>query len=333
MGRKQASVELTYEQKENFHANFRYMWDKLGTSYYYILGPDSMDDFNERRNGVNDELGLLPSYTICSKCYTGKDDFWPGRNTIRKVVNFYNRWITPEISVAEILSTRLVDSDYARFRIGSEMDPRFIGVYYGYYWSQHMKQMTGAYLILTPGGTMENTRMRAHLITGFRTDQDMHEQNLLNNVLSTNKISYTTYYEWFTGLPTQKQQTNYYEGEAEMSSKAIVIRLSGADRDFRRLTVILNTRAFAQVDKFNRSSEGGLAFVLSSGTEAAPPHFFRMGFIRRDSDYLSLETKELGEMLQNDKTGAVLELTNGLDSRWIETVWKLKSEKKNDPRG
>jgi hypothetical protein len=109
------------------------MWDKLGTSYYYILGPDSMDDFNERRNGVNDELGLLPSYTICSKCYTGKDDFWPGRNTIRKVVNFYNRWITPEISVAEILSTRLVDSDYARFRIGSEMDPRFIGVYYGYY--------------------------------------------------------------------------------------------------------------------------------------------------------------------------------------------------------
>jgi esterase/lipase superfamily enzyme len=215
MGRKQASVELTYEQKENFHANFRYMWDKLGTSYYYILGPDSMDDFNERRNGVNDELGLLPSYTICSKCYTGKDDFWPGRNTIRKVVNFYNRWITPEISVAEILSTRLVDSDYARFRIGSEMDPRFIGVYYGYYWSQHMKQMTGAYLILTPGGTMENTRMRAHLITGFRTDQDMHEQNLLNNVLSTNKISYTTYYEWFTGLQTQKQQTNYYEGEAD----------------------------------------------------------------------------------------------------------------------
>lgn len=57
-----------------------------------------------------------------------------------------------------------------------------------------------------------------------------------------------------------------------------------------------------------------------------------MGFIRKDSFPLSLETQQLGELLINDRSEQVTELTTGLDSKWIETVWALKADKNNPPR-
>ena len=87
---------MTKDENNLFHANYKYMWNKLSTTYYHVK--TGTPKASHIQGGA-----YLPAYSICSKCF--KTDYEPSIGTVDSIVQFYNQ------------------------------NQRFIGKYYGYYLS------------------------------------------------------------------------------------------------------------------------------------------------------------------------------------------------------
>ena len=113
------SHPLSESERILFHANYKYMWDKISTTYFAVLRSKTPPSakIDEKK---------LPSYAICAKC-NNDESYAPSRATIAKIVDFYNSQIRPPVEVYQFTHERLEDSDNFRYRISSVFDPRFIG--------------------------------------------------------------------------------------------------------------------------------------------------------------------------------------------------------------
>ena len=320
MGRRRSSDEMTPEQKELFHRNFRYMWDKLGTSYYYIVGTQASGYTDERRNGINDDLGLLPSYSVCAACYSGNEGYWPSKDVVRRIVAFYNQWIKPEITPADFGA-----ANDQRYRPGSVYDPRFFGVYRGYYYSQVSEKIAGAYLIIFENRSQITRRMKAALITNFYSDEAMENRLLYKEVLSKECPSYSGFRSYRDSLSADARQQEYYEGDVEMSNDVMMISFSKAEQDFGRIAMMVNTDAFPYTERYLRPNKGGLAFVLSTEGAGTFPSFFTFGYARAGDYELSMLDPALAKILDIPKKPYLLRLRPQDDKKWIQFIAKHKA--------
>lgn len=318
MGRKAASESMTEAQKKRFTENFRYMWDVLETSYYYVVGQCSKCDAAERRNGINNDMGYLPVYSVCSGYYNGKK--YPDRSRLGKLVLFYNTWISPGITASDFLDTDLYTTGARRKVKAADLDSRYEGTYYGYYPSS-AGGLFGACLFLKADCSFPSSPvMKAALISGFRTDEDMQSKEIRKMIQLDSIPDLKAYRDYFESLPQKKRKTCFYEGTAEISPQSAVIALNGSDGEFRRLTVVLNVKSFPKTYRFLRAYGGGLGYVLSSGSSGTDPRFYRIGLMRADQKFISLSDENLIRYLKPDSLNAVL--TPAEDRDWIEFVWE-----------
>ena len=81
------SHPLSESERILFHANYKYMWDKISTTYFAVLRSKTPPSakIDEKK---------LPSYAICAKC-NNDESYAPSRATIAKIVDFYNSQIRP----------------------------------------------------------------------------------------------------------------------------------------------------------------------------------------------------------------------------------------------
>lgn len=331
MGRRRSSADITKAEKEIFHRNFRYMWDKLGTSYYCIVGPQAKTIEAGRKNGIHDHSGLLPSYSVCAACYSGREDYYPSRDAVRRIVAFYNQWIKPEITVAEFLNVDLSAGNEKRYRPGSMLDARLSGVYCGYYYSQISEKMAGAYLIIYEDNQKQiNSRMKAVLINGFYTDEAMRSSFLINEVLADGHPEYSQFTAYLDTLDVNASRPDYYEGEVEMNESAMVIMFRKQDTDFGRISMIVNLESFPDIPRFQRSYKGGLAYMLATKNAGTFPAFYTFGFARMGEYDLSMENPEFENDLKVPSKPYLLRLRPQDDKKWIQHIRQIRDRKSSD---
>lgn len=73
------SHPLSESERILFHANYKYMWDKISTTYFAVLRSKTPPSakIDEKK---------LPSYAICAKC-NNDESYAPSRATMRS--NFF----------------------------------------------------------------------------------------------------------------------------------------------------------------------------------------------------------------------------------------------------
>lgn len=328
MGRRPSSMDMTMEQKEHFHLNFRYMWDKLGTSYYYVVGPHASEYNDDRKNGINDDLRVLPSYSVCASCYSGNPDYWPSKDAVRRIVAFYNQWIKPEITVADFLNEDLSASNDQRYRPGSMCDWRFEGVYRGFYYSQVAEKMAGAYLIIHKS-TDEHLsgRMKAVLITGFYSDEAMDNPAFREKVLNAQNPGYSAFCDYLCTLDERASRQDYYEGEVEMNEDCIMIMFRKQEKDFGRIAMMINISAFPYNEKLKRPCIGCLAYMMSTESSGVFPAFYTIGFGRDKGYTLSMDDPGFVSLLKVPGKPFFLRLRPVDDKRWVNYIRTLEIKK------
>lgn len=330
MGRRRSSEDISKEEKELFHRNFRYMWDKLGTSYYYIISPQAESTEEERKNGINDDARLLPSYSVCSACYSGRADYYPSRDAVRRIVAFYNQWIRPEITVADFLNEDLSVTNDRRYRPGSKIDPRLYGIYCGYYYSQVSERMAGAYLsFYEEKDRHTSNRMKAVLISGFYSDKAMQSSVFTEKVLHDGRPDYKGFLSYLDSLDVDASEPDYYEGEVEMNDNALMILFRKQAKDYGRITMMINLESFPDIPKFSRPYTGGLAYVLSTENAGAFPAFYTFGFARMDDYDLSMNDPEYEKVLKIPNKPYLLRLRPQDDKKWIQHIRNKRKDRES----
>ena len=93
------SHPLSESERILFHANYKYMWDKISTTYFAVLRSKTPPSakIDEKK---------LPSYAICAKC-NNDESYAPSRATIAKIVDFYNSQIRPPVEVYQFTHERI----------------------------------------------------------------------------------------------------------------------------------------------------------------------------------------------------------------------------------
>ena len=112
---------MTKDENNLFHANYKYMWNKLSTTYYHVK--TGTPKASHIQGGA-----YLPAYSICSKCF--KTDYEPSIGTVDSIVQFYNQNLSPQINTYQFLHEKLEKTDEIRYQTKTINDQRFIGKYY-----------------------------------------------------------------------------------------------------------------------------------------------------------------------------------------------------------
>ena len=160
---------MTKEENNLFHANYKYMWNKLSTTYYHVK--TGTPKASHIQGGA-----YLPAYSICSKCY--KDGYEPSIGTVDSIVQFYNQNLSPQINTYQFLHEKLEKTDEIRYQTKTINDQRFIGKYYGYYLSTSGENL-GAVLQVYE----DNDILKAVMITGIRNNEELLLSECINLIL------------------------------------------------------------------------------------------------------------------------------------------------------
>ena len=110
---------MTKDENNLFHANYKYMWNKLSTTYYHVK--TGTPKASHIQGGA-----YLPAYSICSKCF--KADYEPSIGTVDSIVQFYNQNLSPQINTYQFLHEKLEKTDEIRYQTKTINDQRFIGI-------------------------------------------------------------------------------------------------------------------------------------------------------------------------------------------------------------
>jgi len=309
---------MTEEEKAIFHRNYAYMWTKLDTTPYYLKsGAASAQAENSQDRIIGSEL--LPSYTVCSKCKSL--DYEPSEKAVKKIVMFFNQNITPEVDTWKFLHEDLSKTDELRFLNRAKFDERFIGTFVGYYFSSDtVKEPVGAILKIYQIGKKENSVLRASLVTGIRTDDDL-QNDALNKLFENTPVTKKQYDEYYNSLPPDKMRCYYYEGTVEITEESVLILFHGCDSEVRKLVFTLNISKFPHQKKQIKNERpyvGGLAFMLLIGDSPFDTRFYQMGIINTAFKIISLADPRLETLLLLDTTGKDVRLTPDADRLWFE---------------
>ena len=302
-------LELMY-----FHINYKYMWDKLDTSYYCV----KKEKPNARRIKGR---SYLPAYSTCARCMTD-EDFRPSRNVVSSIVQFYNENLSPEIDTYKFLHEDLRENDPNRYRNTDVFDKRFIGHYRGYYPSASLNgRVVGAYMRIYEADNV----MRAVLVTGIRNDEELSHP-ALRAIFNQEPPQYTAFQDYYRGRTTDNQRCYYYEGTVEMSNSSLLVVFRGVDEDRRKLVLTLNLDCFPLGVK--REYHGGLAYALATNDGPFDTRFFKMGLINTKRGFVSMTEDGITEILKITEKGNSASLTSAADRSWYEFILSILEKQK-----
>lgn len=307
---------MTQNELQLFHKNYEYMWDKLNTSHYYVKCDSNNDHALRAQNILGREV--LPSYTICSKCMN--KEYEPSQNIVRKIVNFYNLNLSPEVNTRQFLQEDLSLTDQHRYRNRTLFDQRFLGLFWGYYPCASSSAMDGAILQIYK----EDDILRAALIAGIRSDEELYGNDLAN-LFSNRIVCKSDFDKYYKTRDIANQRCYYYEGIVELTNRSFLITFRGVDSDQRKLVMTLNTECFS--DCVDRPYAGGLAFVLTSSDGPYDVRFFKMGLINSSRVKVSLTDPKLHDLLQINVTDNEINLTSTADRVWYEFILEKCNQK------
>lgn len=301
---------MTTEQLVLFHKNYEYMWNKLSTTHYYARCDAAAYKAERTQHLVG--CNLLPSYQICSHCMN--DDYEPSLKIVHKIVQFYNENIAPPVNTYQFLNEDLQSSDNERYRSSSIYDKRFIGTYYGYYLSASTEnKLLGAVLKIYE----ENSLLKALFVSGIRNDTELTHYELFDVI--SNPSSVTKKFEtYFNKRDPENQRCYLYSGDVELTENSLTVFLKGSNEDSRKLTLTFNTDCFTNAVK--RDYYGGLAFALSSNDGPLDTRFYKLGIINSHVGIISLQNKNIIELLRINYTGNSISLTSAVDREWYEVI-------------
>jgi hypothetical protein len=300
---------MTQKEKELFHLNYEYMWNKLNTTHYYVKCYSNTDRSLRVQNIEGREI--LPSYTICSKCMN--KEYEPSMAIVRKIVNFFNLNISPQISTIQFLRENLSLTDNSRYLNRTLFDQRFLGTFYGYYPSASTASINGAMLKIYT----EDDLLRAILVTGIRSDDELYGNDLAN-LFSHELVQKHDFDQYYKTRTVKNQRCYFYEGLVELTNCSLLITFRGVDPDQRKLIMTLNVECFPA--GLNRSYSGGLSFVLTSNDGPFDVRFFKMGIINSLLTHISLKDNRLQNILKITDTGKEINLTSTVDRVWYEFI-------------
>ncbi len=306
--------KLTEEENRIFHLNYDYMWKKLSTTYYHVKNQTlEAADIKGKEE--------LPSYTNLSKC---RNPQWkPSKKFVDKIVKFYNCNLLPEIDTYQFLTKDLSKTDTSRYRNRSAADERFLGNYYGYYYSAATKdKMNGAMLKIYQRDKILQTRM----ITGIQNEKEMRSIRL-KQLFEKDTIEKEMFDEYFQNLEIENRRSYYYEGIAEVTGDAMMISFWGLDEEHRKLFLTLNIDCFTP--RVKRTYLGGLAFVMTTGDGPFDAQFFHMCLERVKNAPFSLKDERVKNILEiqiEDNHHAVL--TSKKDREWFELLLNKRKDEK-----
>ncbi len=219
-----SAVKLNEQENQIFHINYNYMWQKLNTGPYYVVGSGTCPRWIRGAE-------LLPSYVNLSKCKN--NDFVPSMNLVNKIVQFYNHNIEPEITAFQFIKEDLSQNDTARHSNTSLFDNRFEGFYYGYYYSDSEgKHLNGAMLKIYN----DRQSLRATLITGIKTQKELYGDTL-KKLISKEYVGNTAYEHYKHSLDISEQKLTLYEGNVLLTDILLFLQLQGVDKKNKNMGI------------------------------------------------------------------------------------------------
>lgn len=224
-------TKLTEAENNFFHINYDYMWKKLNTAPYYVCGSGECPEWVKGTQ-------FLPSYVNLSKCRN--HDFVPSTTIVNKIIQFFNANLSPEVSVFQFLSEDLSLTDGDRRPAASKFDDRFLGTYYGYYYStSEKKTVVGAIIKIYA----ENQTLRASVITGIANESQLYSQEI-KEISTKTHITERNYEKYKSGLDIAHQRTTLYDGPVILTDRFLFIQLQGVDKKHKNLAITLNLEGF-----------------------------------------------------------------------------------------
>lgn len=305
---------ITEDQNKIFHLNYDYLWAKLSCTPYEAdlqrNGPSNSSDKIELN-----EAKELPCYTHLYK-YKDKNNI-PSMSFVNKIVRFYNANLEPATTTFQFLNEILQESDTIRYRKESLVDERFTGIYYGYYYNVSLTDyniIRGAIINIY----CENRKLYANLITGICSTEQLHSQELYT-LISNNHISLEEFQKYTQSLNLAEQRCYLYEGNINLTKRALTINFEGKKEEARKLMLTLNIDSFP-ADK-TRSYKGGLGFILTTNDGPFDAQFYLMGLISTELPKLSLNDSRLPGILKiKKKKNEHIILTSTLDNNWFNLI-------------
>ena len=298
---------MTKDENNLFHANYKYMWNKLSTTYYHVK--TGTPKASHIQGGA-----YLPAYSICSKYF--KTDYEPSIGTVDSIVQFYNQNLSPQINTYQFLHEKLEKTDEIRYQTKTINDQRFIGKYYGYYLSTSGENL-GAVLQVYE----DNDILKAVIITGIRNNEELFG-NELADIFSNTPPTSKHFQTYFETRSTENQRCSFYEGTVDITTSSILIFLTSPIEPIRKMVITFNIDCFPP--GYNRPYHGGLSFVMATSDGPFDTRVFKMGFINQITKAnISLNDKGIRPIVKiYPHENYQLSLTSSEDRQWYELIMK-----------
>ncbi|WP_346670159.1 hypothetical protein [uncultured Subdoligranulum sp.] len=302
---------ISEDELQRFKTNYIFMWTALGTSPHLADSERDSYDVNSRIRGHE----FLPSRATLFAC--SRDGYVPSRNTVFKIVDFFNANFTPAITPWTFLHEDLSESTMYKRRGTSIHDEDYIGVYNCYYpASREANGIFGAILKIYLAGTV----LKAFLITSIRTDEAFKDPSLRK--FFNNPTPSPTDFKIFQGAYTKSspfvrkgRRYYYFEGNVEVTDCSILIVFrSDEGNDSRKLIFTMNTKRLPseRIDPYH----GGLAFVMTTSDTPFGTRFYPMGVINSLYGFYSLQDEHISEALHLCPSERDIHLTDKADDVW-----------------
>ena len=299
---------MTEKEARLFHKNYEYMWSKLHTTHYYVTNEAAAQKAGKSSSVVGGSY--LPSYAICSKCM--RPDYEPSTQTVNKIVDFYNKNLTPPVDTWAFLHDDLSLTDAQRSSGSNPVDPRFIGTYYGYYFSSARPgRVHGAILKIYA----ENYKLKSVLVQGLHTDQGLFHEELLRLMQKTPPTQ-RQFDQYYKAQPLENRRSHYLEGEVEITEKSLLILFRSNDPQPIKLCFALNITNVRP----NRQGKylGGLAYLLSTAENAFGGRFYQMGILNSELPPYSMDDPKIASLLELNSTKQDVLQTAKADWEWYD---------------
>lgn len=296
---------LTDEEVCLFRANYKFMWNTLGTTPYAVQS--SKNKAYTVKNTPIENENALPSYAICFACY--REDYIPSLNVVYKIVSFFNANLSPSISPWQFLNEDLAENANIRYKGTSKYDSRFIGEYNCYYTSSGSSADTAGALLKI---YKRDNVLKASLITGIRSDQDFQDQ-ALRALLKKDALTKKNFDKFHTERPSGEKRYYYFEGNVEITASSVLIVFSSyEDEDVRKLIFTLDTKRFPTSRK--EPYHGGLAFAMTTSDNPFDTRFYPMGLINSKYEAYSIQDERIAKLLKIRSKGKNIRLTATADN-------------------
>ena len=255
---------MTKEENNLFHANYKYMWNKLSTTYYHV----KTGHLKQAISKVEHICLLTPSVLNVSKMAMSQ-----ASAQLTALYNFTIKIFLPKSIPIKFLHEKLEKTDEIRYQTKTINDQRFIGKYYGYYLSTSGENL-GAVLQVYE----DNDILKAVMITGIRNNEELFG-NELADIFSNTPPTSKQFQTYFETRSTENQRCSFYEGTVDITTSSILIFLTSPIEPIRKMVITFNIECFPP--GYNRPYHGGLSFVMATSDGPFDSRVFKMGFINQ----------------------------------------------------